>query len=291
MFVKIQIVVAKFASLFWRAISDDAYASIMQLIEGELDVVQSTYREEETSTHDIEYGILDARLHFYSVLMIKLSPESPSQQLTCKKALAAALRLIQIASWQQAATSDGGSANEESLPWRRSLPKNHYRGLVFAIMLLLKFFYLNGAAPKPERDAAAAHIKLAQNVFTICSFEEEDEYARVAKVVEALARLGKDTLEPKLRLKHLVGKSAFLDSLSTAEEIRDRPIALDQDRSLEVPSTIPTGTAHSGWNQGQSPGVGGEQTDSMLDFLLNFYDGPFTDLSMVDCDPFASNCE
>ena len=278
--------------MFSRAISEDACGSIMKLIEGELDVLQSTCHEEKTNTHDIEYGLLDVKLHFYSVLMIKMSPESPSQQLTCKKALAAALRLVQITSLQLA-TSDGGSAmeNAESLPWRRSLTKNHYRGLAFATMLLLKFFYLSSAAPKEEQDAAATHVKLAQNVFLLCSFEDEDEYARAAKVFETLARLGKQRIEPmaKLRFKHLMGVSIVLDALSTAAEIRGRPIALDRNGSLDGPSTIPESTPNSSWDQGQSPHIGGEQMDSTLDFLLNFYDGPFADLDMADNDGFAAN--
>lgn len=283
-YVRVQIVVAKYASLVSHASDLNACVSIMRLVESELDVLQSTFNERENGGYDTGFSILDVKLHFYALLMTKLSPEAPSYHVTFKNALTTALRIVQISTLHQAI--DGGDAEETlSLRKRRSLPKNNYRGLAFATILLLKFFYLNSAAPKEEQDAAATHIKLAQNVFSACSSEDGDEYARAAKVFEALARLNQDTLDSalKLRLTHLMGVSIFLDALSTAAEIRGRPVTIREGETLEELSTD-SGDQPIQTERLPVSSPGAEQAGSMMDFLLEFWDGPLPDLNMADID-------
>lgn len=225
--------------------------------------------------------MLDVKLHFHAFLMTKLSSESPSQQITVKTGLATALRLVSISNVPQRS----GPPTDDAwlLQRRRSLPKNYYRGLAFATILLLKFFYLNSATPKEEQQAAATHIGIAQNIFTSCSFQEKDEYARTAHVFESLSRLREGKFNPtmKLRLTHLMGVSILFDAVSTAAEIRGRPVELDENEAQYEDNAALYGQMNgqqSLQNASYSPG----QLDPTMEFFTEFWDGPLPQMTFDD---------
>ncbi|KAK5999194.1 Putative transcription factor SEF1-like protein [Cladobotryum mycophilum] len=284
MLVRIQIVVAKYTNLFAHNISQDTSISFIRMIESELDVLQKEVYEKGFSSKKIEFNILDVKLHYYALLIPKLPPESSSRQIILTTGLAAALRMISISALQQPSSS---AMDLMSLQRRRSLPKNYYRSLAFATIFLLKFFYLNSSTPPEDKQAAAKHIKLVQNVFSTCSISDTDEYARAAKVFESLARLSPGNLDStmKLRLTHRMGVSILLDALSTAAEVRGRPVELGENETLD--QVVATSESHPTIEEpSDGTSLTDDQVDSTMDFLVEFWDDPL--LNMVNFDDLPS---
>lgn len=281
--VRIQVVVAKYSGLLSHdTLNQSGYASIMRLIESELDVLQAAGQETGTITQTINLSILDVKLHFYAFLMTRLSSQAPSQQVTFKNGLASAVRIIQLANLPE--TSSADNERDSRLQRRRSRHKHHFRSLSFATVILLKFFYLNSSTPKEEQEAALTHIGIAHTIFNSCSERENDEYHRAAQFFECLShrRQGTSNYQTSLRLDHLMGVSILFDALSTAAEMRGRPVELSEavvgDGEAEFTAYDDPGGEHM-LEGGAYPG---DQVDSTMAFLTEFWEGQVTDLMVGD---------
>lgn len=271
--VKIQIVVAKYSGLLsHNTLDQPGCASIMRLIESELDVLSAAAHQSGGLTQSIMLSILDVKLHFYACLLTKLSQQAPSQQATFKNVLSTALRIVHLSSKHESSSS---TKEEEAnaLQWRQSRCKDYYRRLVFATVILIKLFHLNSATPKEEQQAALTHIGHAQNIYIGLSYEESDEFSRTAKFLECLARQRQDHLKPMtaLRLNHMMGVSVLFDALSTAAELRGKPV--------EVPQCEDSDYAEAYSNAGTLELHGQMSSDQAL--LDNLYHVEYSDVSMA----------
>lgn len=230
--IRIQLVVAKFTNLLMHNMTEAASTSLIRLLDGELDTLKSSFREEDEHTRMIEYGILAVKLHFYALLMTRMRPMTSAYEIMQRTGLTVALRLIHISSLRLGNTPTE-YPDSTVLRHQRCLPKAYYRGLAFAIVFLLKFFNLNGAAPLEEQQSAANHVVKALNVFKTCSTQPRDEYGRVVKFLEVMARLTPDDSNSgKPHLTHRLGVSILLETLGVVYEAQGRSVELDEDHTL-----------------------------------------------------------
>lgn len=278
--VRIQLVVAKFTSLLVHNISEAASASLMRLIDGELDVVKSTFSEEDTGSHKLEFSILAVKLHFYALLITRSTPGSPSSEITLKSGLAAALRITYISALRPRKSRPDQLQDSVSMIRRqRSLPKNYYRGLAFATIFLLTFFHLNSAACKEEQQSAATHIAFSQGVFEACTVDPQDEFSRAAKVFETLARLTPGNSDPsQIQFTHRMGVSILLDAVITAAEARGKPVHIKADQTLD--EAIAGDSGREGWEQQSVADVPYtmEQMNTSVDFFRELWDDPIMNM-------------
>lgn len=185
--VKVSLVVAKYTHLLVRNTNEATGLSLVRLIDSDLDSLRASYEVDEPGAERVEFAVLTVRLHFHALLLTMFALEPASRSITLRTALAAALRIISIA----AARSRTADAERGSPGWirvRRTMTKSYYLGVTFATIFLLKFFHLGGGAERAEREAAASHVGLAQDVFSSLSVEARDEYGRAAGVFKWLAR-------------------------------------------------------------------------------------------------------
>lgn len=274
--VKIQIIVSKFSNLLVHDVDEATSTSLMRLMDTELDSLNSSLTEEDNEDgYKLERHILVVKLHFYAFLITKFRRESVAREIMLKTGLSTAIRIIDI-STQPLPGSGWGKGDPEWIRRRRTLPKHYYLGLAFATIFLIKFFHLNSAASKEERQSAACHIGLAQNVFKTCSIDPMDEYGRAARVFELLAQLTADRVDAaKVRLTNRMGVSIVLDAITTASEIRGQPTEIGENQTLdEVKSGI------SGQVGNIDPLQGVESFMNDQDFIGGFWDDPL--MGMLD---------
>lgn len=205
----------------------------MRLVNGELDAIATTFRDDSPGSLRLESAVLAAKLYLFALVITKWPTASSSRELTLQAGLTAAMRIVYIASQP---SRSNNSDDPSSLQSRRALPKTYYRAVAFATFFLITFFHLNTAASPEERQSAASHIAMAQSVFTACSVDAGDEYARAARMFELLARLPPGGVDPrKLSMTHRLGVSIHFNATRMADEARGRPTdAVDGDQQTNL---------------------------------------------------------
>lgn len=279
-YVRTQIIVAKYTGLMMQNSSEAGSSSVIRLLDSELDAIRSVYPVDGLNPTSIEYAVLTTKLHFYALMVIGLTPENISREIMLKTGLTMALRIIHIASRNSQGRAPDLNDQPTTIYTQRALPKNYYRCLAFATIFLLKFFHLNDNIHRDERQAAANHIAMAQDVFKVCSTDPLDEYSRVAKVVELLARLPPDaSAHAKSKLTHRLGVSILLDAIGTASEVVGKPLEIGENQTLKEVRDNDHAGKQSSPNIGQGSSfaeeqVTEEQVDLGMDFLKEYWDDP-----------------
>lgn len=223
--VRVQLVVSKFISLLNRDLGEAAGLSLIRLFDADLAALRPEGLHDEAQSRFIEFCVLDAKIHFYTLFITKTAYDSTSRAIMLRSAFSAALRIINLATSEWHGRPDA-KHDEAFIQRQRSFSKGRYRCICLATVFLLKFFHNNSnsaAASQEERQLAANHICLAGEQFKACSINPADEYARIASLFEILARMKPDDDEAnRLRLTHRMGVSIVLDAVSNANEIHNR---------------------------------------------------------------------
>jgi hypothetical protein len=255
---------------------------MIRLLDNELDAIRAESHEEMERGRMIEFNILNAKLHFYALYITRILPKSTNLELVLKSALPVAMRIIHICSVQ----AHGGTPGRENISLLqkiRAYPKNFFRGIIFATMILLKFFHLNTNAAPEERQTAANHIAMAREVFKAAAMDPLDEYGRASRILEILSRLEPDNSEAtRLRLTHRMGVSIVLDVLTRVYEVRGMSGELPEH---QLPEDLPLGAqeelGHQAHTFPEMPYTM-EQIHSSLDFLRDFWEDPVSNMFSLD---------
>ncbi|KAH7118595.1 hypothetical protein B0J13DRAFT_569435 [Dactylonectria estremocensis] len=279
--VRIQLVVARFTNLLLQN-NDTVGSSMIRLINSELDALKSAFPEREPGGLKVEFSILVTKLYFYSLLIAKSPPASSSRDVLLQTGLVAALRIIRISTTPSRTPARLGDRELPPVQRDRSMPKTYYRGLAFATIFLLIFFYLNASATREEQESAGSHISLAQGIFKRCSIDPLDEYSRTAKLFEILARLPPGSSDPtKLRFTHRMGLSVLLHATRIADEARGRPVELVAEGTVSEPvATYQNQPQDQELPQDMLYNM--DQTNSDAEFLKGFWDESFMNIFNLD---------
>ncbi|RYP80249.1 hypothetical protein DL769_002551 [Monosporascus sp. CRB-8-3] len=227
--VRVQLAVANFANVLSNNSNDEIDSSLVRMLDSELDTLKTTCAD---GWSDIaELSVLVAKLHFYALVITRLRPGATSRDILLRLGLGVSLRIAYLAN---ARLHDNPiETNNLTLQQRQRIPpKNYFRGLAFATVFLLRYFSLNSAVHADEQQLAANHVMMAHHIFQTCAASPRDEFGRAAVLFETLARQAPISADAtKLRLTDRMGVSILLDAVSTASEVRGRPVEIAEHES------------------------------------------------------------
>ncbi len=229
--VKVQLVVASFTNILSNNSNDEIDSSLVRMLDSELDALKSTCADGWTDL--AELGVLAAKLHFYALVITRVRPGATSRDILLKLGLGVSLRIAHLmnARLHDSAAETHGLALRQR---QRTHPKNYFRGLAFATIFLLRYFSLNSTAHADEQQAAANHVMMAHGIFQTCTASPHDEFGRAAVLFETLGRQAPVSADAaKLRLTDRMGVSILLDAVSTASEVRGRPVEIAEGETLK----------------------------------------------------------
>ncbi|KAI1077787.1 fungal-specific transcription factor domain-containing protein [Whalleya microplaca] len=231
--LRVLLSVASFTNVLAHDSNDGVVdSSVIQLLDSELDTLKITFPEGWNSLTD--FTVMVAKIHVYTLVITRARPGSSSRDILLKLGLAAALRIIHLASLRL--------HNEQAKPHtltvaqrHKTLSKDYFRGVAFATIFLLRYFSLNNNATTEEQQLAANHIIMAHTIFKTMSVRPRDEWERVAVVFETLCKQAPLPVDAnKLRLTDRMGVSIVLDAISTASELRGKPVEITEHH---IPTT------------------------------------------------------
>ncbi|KAH6953492.1 hypothetical protein DER45DRAFT_575950 [Fusarium avenaceum] len=272
--VRIQLVVAKFTSLLNHELADGTSSSFLRLFDTELDAIKNEMPHDEEAKSIVEYAILDAKIHIYTLVITKFSNYSPSRQILLRTARDIALRIVDIGT---RAIRNSPTSIEDTTAVRRERcqPKDRHRCLGFSTIFLLKFFIRQNADPPEEKQIVANHVSMTQTLCRACTIDPKDEFSRTSKVFEVLGREGSDDEDKtKLVLNHRMGVSLMLDAVNTAGRIRGRRMEMRDGEQRYVDD-----------EPGQSQEVQADlinQVDGNQELSKSFWSDPYTSLLQFD---------
>lgn len=235
--VRVQLVVASFASILSNNSNTEIDSSLVRMVDTELDAIKTTCADGWTDM--AELGVLAAKLHFYALVITRIRPGATSRDILLKLGLGVSLRIAHLTNARLHDNSNS-TAETHNLTLQQRLrthPKNYFRGLAFATVFLLRYFSLNSAAHADEQQMAANHVMMAHHIFQTCATSPQDEPGRAASLFETLGRQAPISADAtKLRLTDRMGVSILLDAVSTASEVRGRPVEIAEG---ETPKGTP----------------------------------------------------
>lgn len=229
---------------------------------------------DEEAKSIVEYAILDAKIHIYTLVITKFSNYSSSRQILLRTARDIALRIVDIGT---RAIRNSPTSIEDATAVRRERcqPKDRHRCLGFSTIFLLKFFIRQNVDPPEERQIVANHVSMTQTLCRVCTIDPKDEFSRSSKVFEVLGREGSDDEDKtKLVLNHRMGVSLMLDAVNTAGKIRGRRMEMRDGEQRYVDE-----------EPGQSQEAQGDiinQMDGNQEFAKSFWSDPYTSLLQFD---------
>ncbi|RBA20854.1 hypothetical protein FPRO05_08301 [Fusarium proliferatum] len=159
--VRIQLVVAKFTALLNHELADGTSSSFLRLFDTELDAIKNEILPDEETKSIIEYAILDAKIHIYTLVITKSPANSSSRQILLRTARDIALRIVEIGT--RAIRSN--PENTTFIRREKCQPKDRHRCLGFSTIFLLKFFIRQSSDSPEERQIVANHVAMTQ---TLC---------------------------------------------------------------------------------------------------------------------------
>ncbi|KAM0205923.1 hypothetical protein ACHAQD_012566 [Fusarium lateritium] len=272
--VRIQLVVAKFTALLNHELTDGTSSSFLRLFDTELDALKNEMPHDEEAKSIVEYAILDAKIHIYTLVITKFSSYSPSRQILLRTARDIALRIVDIGT-RAIRNSPNSIEDTTAVRRERCQPKDRHRCLAFSTIFLLKFFIRQNEDPPEEKQIVANHVAMTQTLCRACTIDSKDEFSRVAKVFEVLGREGpKDEDKTKLVLNHRMGVSLLLDAVNTAGEIRGRRMEMRDGEQRYVDEEA--GQPQEGHADLAS------QVDGNTEFAKSFWSDPYTSLLQFD---------
>lgn len=229
--VRVQLVVARFASILSNNSNHEIDSSLVRMVDSELDAIKTTCADGWTDM--AELGVLAAKLHFYALVITRVRPGTTSRDILLKLGLGVSLRIAHLTNTRL--HDNSVDTHNLTLQQRlRTYPKNHFRVLAFATVFLLRYFSLNSAAHADEQQMAANHVMMAHHIFQTCATSPRDECGRAANVFETLGRQAPISADAtKLRLTDRMGISILLDAVSTAAEVRGRPVEITESETSQ----------------------------------------------------------
>ena len=218
--IMIQHTLAKFTSMLQENSREAIYCSLVRLVETELDGLKTRYLTEWTARAEVT--LLVAKLHLYTMTVLRMQIDLTSRELLLKLGFSVSLRIVYLCNRGLTFESDY-CLDIPSASLQRSLPKNNFRGLALATVFLLRYFALDNKANAEEQELARNHIRIAHNYFKDGSTAPNDEKARVARLFETLGRQTPvDIDNTKLRIDNRMGWSLVDDSIEMSKELRQK---------------------------------------------------------------------
>ncbi|KAF5561478.1 nucleoside-diphosphate-sugar epimerase [Fusarium napiforme] len=269
--VRIQLVVAKFTALLNHELLDGTSSSFLRLFDTELEAIKNEILPDEETKSIVEYAILDAKIHIYTLVITKSPANSSSRQILLRTARDIALRIAEIG-------TRAIRTNPENITFIRRekcQPKDRHRCLGFSTIFLLKFLIRQSSDGPEERQIVANHVAMAQTLCRACTIDPKDEFSRIVSVFEALGReTSKEEDKTKLVLNHRMGVSLMFDAVNTAGKIRGKPVEVEEGNG---------GTAEEKMTETlQDHGDMMSQVDGNPELLKNFWSDPYTSLLQFD---------
>ncbi|KAF2474393.1 uncharacterized protein BDR25DRAFT_215847 [Lindgomyces ingoldianus] len=226
---------AKFTNILANDTNGPINHSLVELIDGELDALQTRFPTDWTPR--TEFNVLVAKLQLYTMTIVRTQSDPASHDVLLKLGFSAALRIVYLSKESLPYVSD--EHNDLNPAWlQRSLPKNYFRSLILAAIFLLRYFALNSRATAQERELARNHVIIVHAYFKEgATNDTRDERLRAAALLEHLGQQQAVDIEnAKLRIDNRLGASLLFDAISESAELRNK--------SGEARETIPDIVSH-----------------------------------------------
>jgi len=225
--IMVQHTLAKFTTVVLENSQEVVSHSLVKLIDTELDGLKVRFPTPWTPR--VEMAVLVAKIHLYTMTIIRIQLDLTSREILMKNGFSVALRIVYL--------SDQGLGYRpqeySDLPpevLQRAIPKNYFRTLVLATVFLLRFFVLNIHATPEEQEIARNHVAMAQRYLKAGALGNQDERARGAFLLEMLSRQQPvDVDHTRLRIDDRMGASLVFDAITTGHELRNLPAAVDEE--------------------------------------------------------------
>ncbi|KAJ4258940.1 hypothetical protein NW762_008028 [Fusarium torreyae] len=280
--VQIQTIVAKFTSLLNHELADGMSSTFLRLLDTELDALKADMPSDDEQRSIVEFCVLDAKIHMYTLVITRFSSNSSSRQILLRNARDAALRIIHVGT-SAICSSTTDTRDLTATRRERCQPKDRHRCLAFSTIFLLKFFFRNSSESPEDKRVIANSIARTQVLCKACTFDEKDEFSRIQKVFELLGRESpNDADKPKLLLQHRMGLSLIYDAVSHVGQTRGRSIELkergtyDEQKPAEDTSQM---------QQFLSEAYVMDQLDVNPDFYKSFWSDPY--MRLLSFDPLS----
>ena len=217
--VMIQRVVAKFMNVLME---DPINYSLVQLVDGELDNLKTSFPTEWTPR--AEFNVLSAKMHLYGMAVLRMHSDPSRRDVILKLGFSSSLRIIYLA-------EAGLGFNSEQYPDLQPpslysiLPKNYFRGLVFASVFLIRYFALNTRASTEEQELARNHIAIVHTILQSGAVGNLPECQRAAFLLEVLGKQQpSDVDNSKLSIESRMGPSLIFDAITTSHVLLGRDL-------------------------------------------------------------------
>jgi len=227
--IMVQHTLARFTTVVLENSQEVVSNSLVKLIDTELDGLKVKYPVPWSPR--VEMAVLIAKLHLYSMTIIRLQLDFTSREILMKSGYSVSLRIVYLLE-QGLAYRSNDYPNLTIASIQRTVPKNYFRALVLAIVFLLRFFALNINAAPEEQEIARNHVAMAQRFLKAGSSKQGDEKSRAAFLLEILSRQTPiDIDNTKLRISDRMGASLVYDAITKGHELRDLNMDVEDDAS------------------------------------------------------------
>ncbi|KAF1971835.1 hypothetical protein BU23DRAFT_470039 [Bimuria novae-zelandiae CBS 107.79] len=217
---------AKYTTILLENSQEVVSQSLVKLIDTELDGLKSKFLAPWSPR--IEMAVLVAKLHLYTMTIIRMQMDLTSREILMKSGYSVALRIVYLSDQGLFHRSnDYPDLSPDVL--QRTCPKNYFRALVFATVFLLRFFALNINASPEEQETAKNHVAIAQRFLKAGARDAKDETARAALLLEVLSRQEPmDIDHTKLRVDDRMGASLLFDAITRGHELRQIEVNVEE---------------------------------------------------------------
>lgn len=268
--IMVQHTLARFTTVVLENSQEVVSHSLVKLIDTELDGLKSRFPAPWTPR--VEMAVLVAKIHLYTMTIIRMQLDLTSREILMKSGFSVALRIVYL--------SDQGlgyrSPDYNDIPpevLQRTIPKNNFRALVLATVFLLRFFALNIHSSPEEQEIARNHVAMAQRYLKAGSRGQQDEKWRAAQLLEMLSRQQPvDVDHTKLRIDDRMGASLVYDAITTGHELRNLQTEVEEE-GASTENVVPDANRSAGVPQ-PPMAVLTEIPQVTVDDLESFVGGP-----------------
>ncbi|KAF2637852.1 hypothetical protein P280DRAFT_492219 [Massarina eburnea CBS 473.64] len=213
--------------------------SLVKLIDTELDALKTRYPTPWTPR--AEMSVLIAKIHLYTMTIIRIQLDLTTREVLMKNGFSIALRIVYLI--DQGGIAYRPTEYQHLTPGflQRAIPKNYFRALVLATIFLVRFFALNINALPEEQEIARNHVAMAQRYLKSGSVSKGDEKERAAFLLERLSQQRPvDVDHTKLRIDDRMGASLVYDAITMGHELRNVSVEVEEESTedhIPEPST------------------------------------------------------
>jgi len=268
---EIQRCIAKYHDPIIGNMDSSVRDSLVQLCDQELDNIPNQFPGLLDTF--LTFTFLIAKLHLYTLALVKESrrladkrgvdPCSPSTRFQYL-GMTAAHRAIDLYCDDLATGPLFEAVKDRLVNFHRSLPKNYFRGVLFATFFLLKYFALNSSCPEERRTTARNKILRVHAKLREFAPHQLAEPGRAATVIEVLCRQGDPfTTEVGSEVEDRATASVAWDALISAANIRGRHNNVRTDLLDKINPTSPT--SRSSQNRSAVPNYLHDLNSAMLE--------------------------